>query len=238
MLIQARWDELRQKMQVIKDLYMSRHYTQCAKYGERLLAEVKAEIHPVHLAFVHFYTGLSHDTLAREATLKNRYKELSLAEEHYTSAITTLSPSRPTHTDTDEPISPVSVISEEDIIWKFRRPSTSSSMDSTFSAASSATAYSAADMDYVPKGLGRYSFPQPPRNVGDGLTSIPKMLKRHNAVITISPERPQTPEEYQFAADTAAFVHMLRGHLAKVQDLKNKTSVPSDEEEYDVQTEV
>jgi signal transduction protein with GAF and PtsI domain len=44
MLIQARWDEMREKMQVIKDAYVRRHYTQCAKYGERLLAEVKGEV--------------------------------------------------------------------------------------------------------------------------------------------------------------------------------------------------
>lgn len=44
MLIQARWDEMRQKMQFVKTSYMSRHYTQCAKYGERLLAEVQGEV--------------------------------------------------------------------------------------------------------------------------------------------------------------------------------------------------
>lgn len=44
MLIQARWDEMRQKMQVVKNAYISRHYTQCAKYGERLLAEVQGEV--------------------------------------------------------------------------------------------------------------------------------------------------------------------------------------------------
>jgi hypothetical protein len=44
MLIQARWDEMRQKMQVVKNAYISRHYTQCAKYGERLLVEVQGEV--------------------------------------------------------------------------------------------------------------------------------------------------------------------------------------------------
>jgi hypothetical protein len=44
MLIQARWDEMRQKMQVVKNAYIGRHYTQCAKLGERLLAEVQGEV--------------------------------------------------------------------------------------------------------------------------------------------------------------------------------------------------
>tara|TARA_R110002003_G_scaffold126_41_gene11787 strand:+ start:8058 stop:8498 length:441 start_codon:yes stop_codon:yes gene_type:complete len=82
-------------------------------------------------------------------------------------------------------------------------------------------------MDYTPKGLGRYSFPQPPRDAGQNQMSMPKLLKRHNTTITITPERPQTPEEYLLAADTAAFVQMLRGHLSSVQELKRKTSVPS-----------
>jgi hypothetical protein len=46
-------------------------------------------------------------------------------------------------------------------------------------------------------------------------------------LITITPSRPQTPEDHHFAADIAAFVHMLRGHLAKVQELKENTRVPS-----------
>lgn len=36
--------ELRQKMQALKNLYISRHYTQCAKFGERLLADVDSTV--------------------------------------------------------------------------------------------------------------------------------------------------------------------------------------------------
>lgn len=48
MLAQANWDEMREKMQVIKNAYASRHYTQCAKYGERMLADVKSEASAEH----------------------------------------------------------------------------------------------------------------------------------------------------------------------------------------------
>jgi hypothetical protein len=44
MLIQARWEEMREKMQFVKNAYVSRHYTQCANYGKTLLAEVKGEV--------------------------------------------------------------------------------------------------------------------------------------------------------------------------------------------------
>lgn len=36
--------EMKQKMQVLKDLYLSRHYTRCAKSGERLLGEVDSSV--------------------------------------------------------------------------------------------------------------------------------------------------------------------------------------------------
>jgi hypothetical protein len=245
MLIQARWDEMRQKMQVVKNAYVSRHYTQCAKYGERLLVEVQgevstmfitiyctwtcankhAQIHPIHLAYLNFYIALSHDTLAREATLKNRYKELSLAEKHYSAAIAALTPSsRPFRSnDHQHPSSPASsTSSSEEIIWKFRHPSNANSIDSTNSVSSS-TSYSDSrpDLDYTHRGLGRFNFPLPPQS--------PKTYHshKHSTGSVIIPSRPETPEEYQFAADTAAFIRMVRDHLSNVRDLKKQTSVPA-----------
>jgi hypothetical protein len=47
MPMQPRWAELRAKMQVIKDAYASRHYTQCAKYGEQMLAQLKGEVRSI-----------------------------------------------------------------------------------------------------------------------------------------------------------------------------------------------
>jgi hypothetical protein len=44
MLAQATHDALKEKMQVLKDLYTSRHYTQCTKFGERLLDEANDEV--------------------------------------------------------------------------------------------------------------------------------------------------------------------------------------------------
>ncbi|KAH7408343.1 hypothetical protein DE146DRAFT_371406 [Phaeosphaeria sp. MPI-PUGE-AT-0046c] len=207
MLIQARWDEMRQKMQVVKDAYISRHYSQCAKYGERLLAQVQGEIHPIHLAYLNFYTALSHDTLAREATLKNRYKELSLAEKHYMAAIAALTPSPKSYSTTNQDHSPSSSTSSfssssSEVIWKFRRPSTATSFTSSTSS-----------LDFSHHGLGSFSFPQPPRSPSP-TTNV------------LVPSRPSTPEEYQFAADTAAFVRMVRTHLADVQMLKAQTSAP------------
>lgn len=52
MLAKARHDEIKEKMQALKDLYTSRHYTQCAKFGERLLSEVDIKVcKHVHCAF-------------------------------------------------------------------------------------------------------------------------------------------------------------------------------------------
>ncbi|KAH3968786.1 hypothetical protein HBI56_125880 [Parastagonospora nodorum] len=223
MLIQARWDELRQKMQVVKNAYVSRHYSQCAKYGERLLAEVQGEIHPIHLAYLNFYTALSHDTLAREATLKNRYKELSLAEKHYVAAVAALSPQEYTSDRAMQVASPTSSTSshsptEANVIWRFRR---ADSVSSTASFASSATSISSSrpDLDYTHRSMGSYSFPSPPQHFHAHAHTRKRSI--------IIPSRPQTPEEYQFAADTAAFVRMVRGHLMDVRTLKQATDAPS-----------
>ncbi|KAH8725290.1 hypothetical protein GQ44DRAFT_759664 [Phaeosphaeriaceae sp. PMI808] len=233
MLVQARWDEMREKMQVVKNAYTSRHYTQCAKYGEQLLAEMRGEIHPIHLAHLNFYTALSHDTLAREATLKNRYKELILAEKHYLAAIAALTPGS-IPSDNQRPSSPASTTSES-YIWKFRRPSNAGSFDSTTSSASSATSYSDTDFDMIPRPRANSPSPNSPR--------VLKLIQRFNSTPTppspspppyspqrtpsISPSRPTTPQEHRFAVDIAAFVHMVRNHLANVQAFKRKTSIPS-----------
>jgi hypothetical protein len=56
-------------------------------------------------------------------------------------------------------------------------------------------------MNYSPSGSQSYhfEFPQPPR---DKHTMTPKPPK--HTIITITSERPETPEEHQVAADTAA----------------------------------
>jgi hypothetical protein len=169
----------------------------------------KTQIHPIHLAYLNFYTALSHDTLAREATLKNRYKELHLAEKHYMAALSALTPSTYDSPSFDtRASSPTSSTTSENIIWKFRR---SASIDST------ASYTSRADLDYSHRSHN-YAFPSPPQ-----ATTYTHQRNKSSIII---PSRPSTPEEYQFASDTAAFVRMVRGHLQNVQDLKRQTGVP------------
>lgn len=202
-----------------------------------MLAEVHHEIHPFWLAYLNFYTALSHDTLAREASLKNRYKELSLAEKHYIAAIATLTPPETQPSDEEQLTSPTSIYSNENRVWN-RRASYAGSIDSTTSSASSATSYQTDMLDLdseteqepeaYSKRNTRFQYTQPSREFGSELTTIPQLLKRHNIAITAPlPERPQTPQQYRFTADTAAFVRRVQGHLASVQELKEKTSVPA-----------
>jgi hypothetical protein len=177
---------------------------------------VSLQIHPIHLSYLNFYTALSHDTLAREATLKNRYKELTLAEKHYMAAIAALTPLEYSDRGLASPASSTSSQSSEgNVIWKFRR---AGSVDSTASFASSTTSVtsSRADLDYTHRSMGSYSFPSPPQHL--------HTHSRKRSIII--PSRPQTPEEYQFAADTAAFVRMVRSHLSDVRLLKQGTNAP------------
>lgn len=44
MIIEAQYNEMREKLQFIRDLYRSGHYSQCAKFSERLLGEAHSGV--------------------------------------------------------------------------------------------------------------------------------------------------------------------------------------------------
>jgi hypothetical protein len=127
------------------------------------------------------------------------------------------SPDYINNTRAPSPLSPASSTSSTDeVIWKFRR---AGSVDSTASFASSTTSLASStrssELDYTHSRMGSYNFPSPPRH---------QSHSRKRSIMI--PSRPQTPEEYQFAADTAAFVRMVRNHLANVRIMKQCTSAP------------
>jgi hypothetical protein len=41
---ESRYRELKEKMAALKSLYASRHYSQCAKFGELLLSEIHDQV--------------------------------------------------------------------------------------------------------------------------------------------------------------------------------------------------
>jgi hypothetical protein len=268
MLAQATYDEMKEKLQVLNDLYTSRHYTQCAKFGERLLDETNDKVcehnacvssrrqarsprtarpntqqtHPIHLAYLNFYTALSHDTLAREATLKNRFKELNAAEKFYSVAITVLTPTSPASapsSDDEQPPTPTSPGGQRERAWR-RRSARPGSFDSSTSyrSSTSSTASYAFDLEQDPDlALKNFRFPAPPdRDLGGNLTFVANDGTRHIKMDSLLsplstpqppplPPQPRTPEEFQLPTGTSAFVGMLEGHLASVRDLREKTGV-------------
>ena len=169
------------------------------------------QTHPLHLAHLNFYTALSHDTLAREATLKNRWKELSLAEHHYNAAIHAFSPLQ--STVQCDPWSPNSTASSLPSPYARRR----SSVYSTRSAASSVTSLGDED-DYVQMSPKHSRKP----STTDGSEVVSSTTKGQPLV-----PRPQTPQQFYFSANIASFVSMIEGHLANVRERKHKTSVPT-----------
>lgn len=119
---------------------------------------------------MNFYAALSHDTLARQATLKNRYKELNAAEKHYMAAIEVLSPpsacSSPPSSDDEQPLTPDSATLPDEKIWKRRSFNINTmSMYSTNTyrtSMSSITSY-AWELEQDPdSALSNFSFPTPP----------------------------------------------------------------------------
>ncbi|KAF1360467.1 hypothetical protein EJ07DRAFT_115346 [Lizonia empirigonia] len=209
MVNEARHYELKERMTALKSLYASRYYSQCAKFGELLLSEIHDQTHPLHLAHLNFYTALSHDTLAREATLKNRWKGLSLAELHYNAALLALSSFQST-TQCD----PWSPSSTSDLPSPYSRRR--SSIDSDVSTASSVTSLGDDDDEYMQKSAGKSTSQR-----------VNKTATRPQFRPTASPPtaRPQTPQQFYFNANIASFARMIQGHLADVFEQKRKTSV-------------
>jgi len=200
------------------------------------------QIHPIHLAYLYFYSALAHDTLAREATLKNRNNELRLAESHYLAAIAALSPDHSTPTTvtqahqqqdsspTDSPTSSTSSTFTNSPPWNQRRSSsttTTSSYDSiatTPTASSSPTIHSAA-FNNTPTSRKRgvsFQFPRPPcgnENTDDD---------DNESNLQDSSNTTSCEDDYAFALPphTASFVALLRGHVAAVRELATTASGP------------
>lgn len=182
------------------------------------------KIHPLHLTSLNFYTALSHDTLAREATLKNRFKSLKLAEKYYIAAIVTLTPPLQIASikEDDDVDSPTSATFDHHRTWR-RRSSNSGSFDSIISIASSATSYGGHehnDAEISPKQTDGYQFPRPPR----GNTPSPTM-QHHNTIFLSSFTALQTSHHYPLPPAAASFLPLLESHLSSVRELKQKTSV-------------
>ncbi|EUC32381.1 hypothetical protein COCCADRAFT_98869 [Bipolaris zeicola 26-R-13] len=227
--------EMKQKMQVLKDLYLSRHYTRCAKSGERLLGEVDSSMHPVHLAYLNFYTALSHDTLAREATIKNRHHELVAAEEYYRAAIAALSlPSSTCSTptlDDEHPSTPESATFPEEHVWLDRLKTKSSNLSTSCRTSSSSTMSDPFDLEKdIYFELKGFSFPSPPRTSTPTfleVTSNPRSSHIDNSSmlspLSTHPVRPEPVAKVHFPLGTSTFVGMLQGHLTSVLTLKEST---------------
>jgi len=175
------------------------------------------QTHPLHLAHLNFYTALSHDTLAREATLKNRWKELSLAEHHYNAAIVALSPLQsPAHCD---PWSPNSSTTSPPSPYSRRRSSISSDRSAASSVTSLGEEPSYQDAVNPPKSALKHA-----RNDSVVQTHSTSKASEGN---TASAQRPQTPQQFYFTANISSFVRMLEAHQADVRDQKEKSGVPT-----------
>ncbi|KAG9188290.1 hypothetical protein G6011_02213 [Alternaria panax] len=236
MFAQARIKTLKEKMQILKDLYTSRRYTQCANLGEHLLGEVDDKVHPVHSAYLNFYIALSHDTLAREATLKNRYKELNAAEKYYKETIITLTPPSPSSTaptvDDEQPMTPDSATIPDEQAW-LRRSSRTRSFDSSSSyrSSTSSTDSCAFDLEQDPDlALRNFCFPSPPGKDRDWSTparskTLSQYFKTDSMLSPLSTEQVHPKLGVRFPSGVPAFVRMVEGQLASVRTLKETTGV-------------
>ncbi|USP77013.1 uncharacterized protein yc1106_04287 [Curvularia clavata] len=237
MLMQPKHVQLKQQMQALKSLYLSRHYTQCARSGERLLGEVDRDVHPIHLAYLNFYTALSHDTLAREATLKNRYKELVAAEDYYNAAIAALSLplstcSTPT-VDDELPSTPESATFPAEQVWLGRLKTKSSNLSASRRTSSSSMMSDAFGLEQdIDLELRGFCFPSPPQiSARTDTETAAELESRHLedagmlSPLSRHPMPPKPVAEVQLPPGTSSFVEMLQNHLASVHTLKGSTGI-------------
>ena len=194
-------------------------------------------MHPIHLAYLNFYTALSHDTLAREATLKNRYKELVAAEDYYRAAMTALSLplstcSTPT-VDDELPSTPESSTFPAEQVWLGRLKTKSSNLSASCRTSSSSMMSDAFGLEQdIDLGLRGFCFPSPPRmdtptDTETGAELESRHLEDAGMLSPLSrhPVPPKSVAEVQLPPGTSSFVEMLQNHLASVSALKESTSV-------------
>ncbi|KAF2682546.1 hypothetical protein K458DRAFT_60428 [Lentithecium fluviatile CBS 122367] len=219
---------MKKRLAEVKQLFQTRHYVQCATLCEQL-TRATDEIHPVHLAYLHFYLAMSHDTMARETTWKHRSTELDLAEQHYLAALAALSASAPQEVDNVLERSPSSPSSEDDLAVKGRRVSDASQE----SIASSATSLAESDTQSTPRRVPSSSYLKaralfekvqdnsstPPKSQSSSSFRTPRPAKRRPAPI-ILPYTTHSHHEGRFSAELISFIAMIKTHLDNVRQLK------------------
>ncbi|KAF2707602.1 hypothetical protein K504DRAFT_492271 [Pleomassaria siparia CBS 279.74] len=234
MLSALRYDDMKAKIPAIKNLFTTRHYLQCAAECERLLTISRHDqIHPVHKACLHFYLALSHDSIAREASIKNRFSELDLAEKHYIAALAALTPSLSDSKkleDIRECQSPTSSTSEEEVN-SINRPSSATSLNSQTSMTSSETSYADdedffADWEHGSRNSVHYKHSSS-QSAQDEYCLAPKLPNKRSDSIIIKPTERQSLYVEQFSADLSAFASMIELHLASVRELNEAPMSPN-----------
>ncbi|KAF1997576.1 hypothetical protein P154DRAFT_274829 [Amniculicola lignicola CBS 123094] len=226
----AAYRGMRAEIPEIKQLFQTRHYIQCASLCGRLLTNSN-EIDPVHQAYLHFFLALSHDAIAREASIRNRRGELDVAEKHFLAAIAALSrSSSPKQEEAVQSHSPTSSHSSQD--FSPRGASDANSMHSDHSASTNATSFAGDDDEEEPfeydSEAGEFNYSSRFRTILDDFPKVPKSVKRRpSPIITCRPSRTPSIHEVKFSADMYAFQRMVETHLAAVRELKDACPAPS-----------
>jgi len=191
----------------------------------------------VHLAYLHFYLAMSHDTMAREATWKHRAAELDQAEQHYLAALEAINTPDPRELVDVPERSPHSPASDDDAVPNGRRTSDASQ----HSIASSATSVADSDTETTPRKASSPSFlkaralfetsparPSTPPKFQSRAPSKPsKLTIKKRPIPIVAPNAAQAYHEEQFSSDLSAFTTMIKTHLANVLALKETTPAPS-----------
>ncbi|KAF2736604.1 hypothetical protein EJ04DRAFT_521820 [Polyplosphaeria fusca] len=225
------YTNMKARIPAVKELFQTRHYVQCITLANCYLTRLSEPMHPVHEAYLNFYMALSHDTMAREASLRNRHHELDLAEKHYLAAISSLSPPEPQQLQNIQEFpSPTSSSSEEHGEHRLRRASDAASLRSEKSTSTSATSLGDENEGSASDGsdptqtrsnhFSRFSSSETSR----------KLSRRRPSPLSLSPPRKAqvypTVVKTQFSSELSSFTAMVKTHLAGVRDLRDNAHSP------------
>ncbi|KAF2464038.1 uncharacterized protein BDR25DRAFT_381657 [Lindgomyces ingoldianus] len=216
MITESKYFEMKSRIPEVKGLFQTRHYIQCTNLCERLLTRSDEEIHPIHRAYLNFYLALSHDTMARETSSRNRLPELDLAEKYYVAALAALSPARPQKLENiQESLSPTFSHSEDE--------SVNSEHSSSTVATSILDDSDSSDFEPTPRTSNYHVRSRLSRGNLDDFPASKLGRKRPGLIIT-SPTQSssvQSRHEKQYTTVFSSFAKMVETHLSSVRNLRD-----------------
>jgi len=216
---------LRAQLPDVKQLFLTGQYRLCAGAAQALLRETTKDEPHIHVAYLHFYSGISYHEISRNMHMLNDQRQTSLenAEWHYTAAIAALSVLIDLTAPELETIREVSDHSEdEDSMEVSRNPSSRSSINRKRSsldsnATDSSSVYSDEESEAAGPQTPKSSFRSPPsRNFLDDPVLSSQKSYRQSSFSSAS-----NPQMERCNVQLTGVVNLMHSHIDDCHSLQD-----------------